>query len=319
MSEYAGRIAIGAFVAVAVAVGLGFELSNYIPNGSPSTSAIVSLTSSTGAFVCTGGSYRNSTWMLNYNLTDGRIHGLMSPCNPLDVQKGMGSLDVTSNPALPILLANGWSNAFYVNLTSGQVTQIPGVSFSPDYLQAFFNGQRIINGTVLANPYMSSSSVKNTPTCVYLNGDIHVAYPPVQSGPIFLKVVTDQGSLVKNGTVYASQRHSLSDWRGSGDYCLAMSYDTNPTGYMQIGDPADVMPGGDGLSLSTGVYNYTVIAQYGANQSIKVAIPDIVVQGNETTYITISIPSGEVTTVTLTCNQANVCTQSTSTGSAKGG
>jgi hypothetical protein len=215
------------------------------------------------------------------------------------------------------MLANGFSNAFYVNLTSRQITQIPGVTFSNSYQQALYNGQPIINGTRLPTPYESPSSVRNIPTCVFLNGDIHVAYPPLQSGPIYLKVVTDQGSIVKNGTVYASQRLSLSDWQGSADYCLAISYDTNSTGYMQVGAPADVMPGGDGLSLSAGVYNYTVIAQYGANQSIRVAIPDIVVQPNMTTYITISIPSGEVTTVT--CGQGNGCATTTQSSAPGGG
>jgi hypothetical protein len=82
---------------------------------------------------------------------------------------------------------------------------------------------------------------------------------------------------------------------------------------MQVGNPADTMAGG-GISLFGGVYNYTVIAHYGANQSIRIAIPDIVVQPNTTTYITISVPSGEVTTVT--CSQGNSCT--TTTSSAKG-
>jgi hypothetical protein len=86
---------------------------------------------------------------------------------------------------------------------------------------------------------------------------------------------------------------------------------------MQVGDSADVMPGGNGLPLSAGVYNYTVIAQYGANQSSRVAIPDIVVQPNMTTYITISIPSGEVTTVT--CGQGNSCTTTTQSSALGGG
>jgi len=209
-------------------------------------------------------------------------------------------------------------NAFYVNLTSKQITQIPGVTFSPDYMRAFYNGQPLVNGTQLANPYSSPSSIRNVPTCVFLNGDVHVAYPPLQSGPIFLKVITDQGSVVTNGTVYASHRLSSSVWHGSGDYCLAMSFDTSPSGFMQAADPAVMIDGGNGLPIG-GVYNYTVTAGYGANQTFKVTIPDIVVLPNTTTYVTISIPSGEVTTVTLTCDQANNCTQSTSTSSAKGG
>jgi hypothetical protein len=59
-----------------------------------------------------------------------------------------------------------------------------------------------------------------------------------------------------------------------------------------------------------------VIAGYGGNQSIRIAIPDIVVQQNMTTYVIISVPSGEVTTVT--CSQQNSCVTTTSS-LAKGG
>jgi len=317
MSEYAGRIAVGAVLAVAIAVGLGFELSTYVPN-SASTSAPVTSTTST-SFTCTGGSYRGMTWMMIYNLTDGRIHTIAAPCNAFDAQNGMGLIDVTSSSVLHVILTNGWANAFYVNLTTKQITQIPGVTFSSDNKTAFYNGQPLTNGTMLATPYTSPSTIiRNIPTCLFLNGETHVAYPPLQSGPIFLKVVTDQGSVVTNGIVYASHRLSPSVWHGSGDYCLAMSLDTNSSGYMQAADPAVMMDGGDGLPIG-GVYNYTVVAQYGTNQTFRVAIPDIVVQPNATTYITISIPSGEVTTVTTTCTQESSCTQSTSTTSAKGG
>ena len=299
-------------LAVLLTVGIGSGLNAYVPNNSSSTTQTVTVTSipSTSIHCNTAVLYRGITWELTYNLTDGRIQALGSPCGGSIIQKGMGGLDVTSSPMLPIILANGWVNTFYVNLQTQQIAQIPGVTFSTNYAEAFYNGQPIINGTRLPTPYTSpSATITNIPTCVFLNGDTHVAYPPIQSGPIFLKVVTDQGSLVTNGTVYASQRLSLSDWNGSADYCLALSYDTNSTGYMQVGAPADVMAGGDGLSLSAGVYNYTVIAQYGANQSFKVAMTDIVIQANMTTYITISIPSGEVTTIT--CGQGNSCTTAT--------
>ena len=312
------KAAIGAVFAVLLTVGLGSGLNAYVPNNPSSTTQTVTVTSlpSTSISCNTAVLYRGTTWMITYSLTDGSIQSLGSPCDGLTVQKGLAGLDVTSNPMLPIMLSNGWINTFYVNLQTQQIAQIPGVTFSSNYAEAFYNGQPIINGTRLPTPYASqSTTIRNIPTCVFLNGD-HAAYPPLQSGPIFLKVVTGQGSVVTNGTVYSSQRSSLTVWRGSADYCLGMSYDTNSTGYMQIGNPADTIDGGDGLSLSAGVYNYTVIAQYGANQSFRVDIPDIIVQPNTTTYITISIPSGEVTTVT--CAQGNACTTATATYSAEG-
>jgi hypothetical protein len=312
-----GKVAIGAVLAILLTVGLGTGLNAYVPNNSSSTTQTVTVTSPPSPVNCNpGGPHRGGTWVITYNLTDGSIESLGATCGEPIVQSGIGSLNVTSSPTLPIMLSNGWINAFYVNLQTQQIAQISGVMFSSNYSEAFYNGQPIINDTRLPTPYSSpSTTISNIPTCVFLNGDVHVAYPPVQSGPIYLKVVTDQGSVVTNGTVYASQRLSLSDWNGSSDYCLAMSYDTNSTGYMQVGNPADTMVGG-GISLYGGVYNYTVIAKYGANQSIRVAIPDIAVQSNTTTYITISIPSGEVTTVT--CGQGNSCTTVTTTYSAEG-
>jgi hypothetical protein len=311
MSEYAGKIAVGAIVAVAVAVGLGFELSNYIPNNSSSTSANVSLTSSSASFTCTGGSYRGTTWMLTYNLTDGRISGPGSPCGRTDVPKGMGAMDVTTNPDLPIMLANGWSNAFYVNLTSRQITQIRGVTFSPDYMQAFYDGQRIINGTMLPTPYFSLVTTVSNRLCTYLDGTTHVQLTPLKSGPIYLSVVTAQGLPVNNGTIYVSNRVNATYWQGSNNYCMLLSANPNGRGFMQVTE--------NDTRLGHGVYNFTIVAEYGANQAFKVAIHDIAVQPNDTTYVTISIPSGEVKTVTISCNQANSCTQSTSTSSSKGG
>jgi len=311
MSEYAGRIAVGAIVAMAIVVGLGFELSNI------GTSATLS-TSSSNSTVTTASSLSDCAVVI-YNQTDGSIYSLGRPCGAIGAPKGLSSFNVTSSPALSIISTNGWVDTFYVNLTSKQLTLVPGVTFSSNYEQAFYKGQPIINGTRLPTPYTSSTAtIRNIPTCVFLNGDIHVAYPPLQSGPIFLRVVTDQGgALVKNGTVYASHRLSVSDWQGSADYCLALSYDTNSTGYMDIADATVGMPGGMPVG---GVYNYTLVAQYGANQSSRIVIPDIVVQSNMTTYLTVSVPSGQVTVTTVTCNQAGVsCTESTSTSTAKGG
>jgi hypothetical protein len=319
MFDLGGRIGLGAALAVVLVLGLGTGLNAFVPNNSSSTTQTVTVTSlpSTSIDCNPAVLYHGTTWYIVYSLTDGSIQTLGSPCGASILPAGVGALDVTSSPMLPIMLANGWVNTFYVNLQTQQITQIPGVTFSSNYSEAFYNGQPIINGTRLPTPYTSpSTTISNIPTCVYLNGAIHVAYPPVASGPIYLKVVTEQGSVVTNGTVYASQRLSSSDWQGSADYCLAMSYDTNSTGYMQVGAPADVEYGGDGLSLYGGVYNYTVIAQYGANQSSRVAIPDIVVQPNATTYVTILVPSGQVTTTT--CSQGNSCTTTTETRSATG-
>lgn len=312
MSEYAGRISAGAVVALTIVLGLGFALSDL------GTSATLPTSSST-SIVTTAPSLSDCA-VVTYNQTDGSIYSLGRPCGSTGApEKGLGSLNVTSSPALSIISTNGWINTFYVNLTNRQLTLVPGVTFSANYEKAFYKGQQIINGTRLPTPYTSSTAtIKNIPTCVFLNGDVHVAYPPLQSGPIFLKVVTDKaGTIVRNGTVYASHRLSLSSWQGSADYCLALSYDTNSTGYMDIADPTVGMPGGMPVE---GVYNYTLVAQYGQNQSFRIVIPDIVVQPNVTTYLTASVPSGQVTVTTVTCSQTGgSCTESTSTSTVKQG
>ena len=85
---------------------------------------------------------------------------------------------------------------------------------------------------------------------------------------------------------------------------------------MDIADATVGMVGGMPVG---GVYNYTLVAQYGANQSSRIVIPDIVVQSNVTTYLTVSVPSGQATVTTVTCNQdGGICTESTSTSTAKG-
>ena len=310
MSEYAGRIAVGAIVAVAIAVGLGFELSNFAPNVASSTTTTTLTTSQ----VCSGGAYG---WGLIYNETNGQSYGLGRCAVNGTGPKGTAVLNVTSSPYLPIMLADGWINAFYVNLTTTQLTEIPGVSFSSNLMQAYYNEQPITNGTKLPTPYESPSFVVIPPICTWPNGQGHSFFAPLTSGPIYVKVVTDQG-LVKSGTVYASHRLNSTYWRGSADYCLNLSLDTNSTGYLQVADPAVAIDGGNGLPLG-GVYNYTLKAIYGANQTSTVVISDIAVQPNVVTYVTVSIPSGEVTTVTVTCTPGSACTTSTATTSAKGG
>jgi hypothetical protein len=314
LSEYAGRITVGSIVALVVVVGLGFELSNFSTN-SPSSSTTTS-TSSASTIVASSSSLSGSSacWAVIYNQTDGSIYSLGQPCGVSSPLKGLSSINVTSGQAVSIMTTNGWTNAFYVNLTSKQLTQIPGVTFSNNYQHAFYNGQPIINGTRLPTPYVTTTSSTVTSSgkwCTYLDGVTHYLQNPLPSGPIYIKVMTDQGALVTNGTVYASNRVNVTSWWGSDDYCVYLSSNTNSTGFEQVTENLYPNQGG--------VYNFTVVAQYGANQSSKVVIHDIVVQTNTTTYIAISIPSGQVTIATVTCNQPNSCTESSSTTSAKGG
>lgn len=67
----------------------------------------------------------------------------------LGLPNGYLVMDVTNNTYLPMIVANGYLNAFYVNLQNGLLTLKPGVSFSNNE-QANYNGQPITNGTKLS-------------------------------------------------------------------------------------------------------------------------------------------------------------------------
>jgi hypothetical protein len=116
--------------------------------------------------------------------------------------------------------------------------------------------------------------------------------------------------------VFATHQSSASNNRGSADYCISLSGDTNSTGFMQISDTGALYSGGDGLPLG-GAYNFTVAAGYGG-KSFQVAIPQIVVHSGVITYITISVPSDEVTQVTVAC-QGGGCSSATATFHGSGG
>lgn len=314
MFEMQGRITIGALLAVVLAVGLGSGLNAAVPNTSPTA-------------VVTPG----HCWTLTYNMTDGRILSLGSACETLVAQPDVGSLNLTSGQTLSTMYANGWINAFYVNLQTHQVTQIPGVTFSSDYQQAFYNGQLITNGTVLPNPYTSlTTPTSNINACNFglvqsqQIPQIHIFLIPLNgsvsaNGTVFLKVV--QNGANATGVVFVTHRISSSDWQGSASYCefLDQGQDNNASGFMQVTDYPHT---GDSLPQS-GVYNFTVATAYLVNNAtmkagipFTVAIPGVAVMTGTATYITLSIPSGEVT-VTV-CGPGNSCSTTTTTINSKG-
>ena len=318
MFETRGRIAFGAVLAVFLAVGLGSGLNAAVPNSPGPTNP-------------------THCWMLTYNTTNGRILSLGFPCEKLVVQTGVGSLNLTSGQALSIILENGWINAFYVNLQTHQVTQIPGVTFSSDYRQAFYNGQPIINGTKLPTPYTSTSTpvttststpVTNPQTCSWPDGTSRLIFGPMNNsntanGIIYLKVVTNQGTVVTSGMVYISYRISTNltptGWNGTADYCESLSSDTSTSG-LSLNGFMQVTNHPYGLSsnyvyTTSGTYNFTVIGEYGANQTFRVVIPDVAVQRGTATYVAVSVPSAEATV--SVCGQGNSCSTTTMTA-AKG-
>lgn len=153
MYEQAGKTAVGAIFAMIMVVGTGFGLSTV---GAGTTSSATTTTT-----VTQSASFALPTACLEliYNETYGSITGAHLACTgSIGLRNGESALNVTSNQVLSAMLTNGFLNAFYVNVTSRQVAQIPGVTFSSNYEQAFYNGQPIINGTKVPTPYMSPTN-----------------------------------------------------------------------------------------------------------------------------------------------------------------
>jgi hypothetical protein len=72
---------------------------------------------------------------------------------------------------------------------------------------------------------------------------------PPPKGTVYLKVVTDQGAVETNGTLYVNQWST-----GTLNYCISMS-DVNGTGYVQLA-PVDFNGARLGF-ITSGYYNVT--------------------------------------------------------------
>jgi hypothetical protein len=125
---------------------------------------------------------------------------------------------------------------------------------------------------------------------------------PVQNASLYLELVTSQGvTITNNGTVFVLHAAPNGDgyYGGSGEYCVALN--GNATGYAGL-------TSSDGLA-PIGSYGLTLFAGYGQGHVYQVTIPPITVSSNATVYVTVVVPSGEVTVVS--CTQGNSCTTST--------
>jgi hypothetical protein len=70
----------------------------------------------------------------------------------LGVPSGNLVLQMNGNPYLVVMTTNGYTNAFYVNLQTSQITLKPGITFSDNYENAYYNGEPITNGTQIPLP-----------------------------------------------------------------------------------------------------------------------------------------------------------------------
>lgn len=112
------------------------------------------------------------TYLVVYNTTSGEIlSGVVQlscelgrglPPGPFEASGGFNRietpeldaawLNVTADPDLRPMVANGYSNAFYVDLQTHLLVLKPGVTFNSNYSQAYYNGEPIANGTTLPTP-----------------------------------------------------------------------------------------------------------------------------------------------------------------------
>ena len=166
-----------------------------------------------------------------------------------------------------------------------------------------------------------NASTTSTSTAFGLSacgGPLDTLLNPAPKGTVYVKVVTDQGVLITNGSLLVTQVGNYTwnyngSWPGWGlraHYCISLG-DVNGTGYLQLGE--------NRIFLTSGYYNVTLLAGYNQGPGYISTIPSIQVHPNSTIYVTVSIPSGEVTVVTSNEGSSAVTTTTTSATTIKNG
>jgi hypothetical protein len=149
----------------------------------------------------------------------------------------------------------------------------------------------------------ASTTSSSTTTPVFSCGGRFRLLTPLQSGPISLKVTTDQGAIVNNGTVFITHVGT----NGTANYCLRLQ--PNSAGYLQVA-------ASDGLS-PTGTYNVTIFAGFNQGSGYEGSLPPITVTTSMSTGITLSVPSGAVSIVTSSLGGALASTTTTTASSVE--
>jgi hypothetical protein len=113
---------------------------------------------------------------------------------------------------------------------------------------------------------------------------------------VYVKVVTDQGTVITNGSLIVDQLENMTNGFETSSYCISLS-DVQATGYVRL---ADLNQSASNATFITGGnYNVTLVA--GLNNQgpwYMATIPSIQLGPNSTVYVTVSVPSGLVTVVT---------------------
>lgn len=217
--------------------------------------------------------------------------------------------------------SSGWNCVALWNTANGyNATDMVGASVPAEYqilVKIHFADSPLVissgnNIYVELNTTATTASSASGPSC---GGPDFKLLTPAQNGSIYLKVVTDQGSVitsngtVDNGTVFVTHTVPAASGHSGGKagYCLHLN--GNGTGYMELAAK-------DGLS-QTGSYNMTLSAGYNQGPGYEGTIPSFTVQPDTTVYVTVSVPSGVVTVVS--CASGNNCSTSTTTATTSSG
>lgn len=169
-----------------------------------------------------------------------------------------------------------------------------------------------LSNTTTASSSASTTSVSSTTTTSSSASPFSCgtsqAFTPLaalQNGPMYLKVMTDQGAIVDNGTVLVTHVGT----NGMADYCIDFPGGSRPnsTGYFSI-------TANDGLS-PTGKYNLTLLVYEPIAGGYVGSLQSFNVTTNTSVAVSWSVPSGAALIVTHPQGSTEIATTTTTANS----
>ncbi len=156
------------------------------------------------------------------------------------------------------------------------------------------------NTTAASSPVSNDSNNSHLPD--YCGSAVFPVLGQQENGSIFLKILTDEGSVVTNGSVLVTHSISLGPQTPANrtTYCLRLEPDAN--GFVELAN--------DGLPQA-GVYNLTFAAGYDQGPGTLASVYLFSVQPNTSIYVTVSVPSRTAQIVTSTTGNSTVTTVTT--------
>lgn len=186
------------------------------------------------------------------------------------------------------------------------ITIIGGLAFE---LGTYPANSASVTSTTTSSPSSTSSRTTSTASSM-ASPSVSCEMPgkrvfaPLPDGPLFVRVTTDRGEIIPNGTILVNHTGGTlgSGKQGFASYCLHLR--PNATGYAQAS-------ANDSL-VSYAQYNVTLVQGYYQGSYRAVTLPPLFIPMNSTAYVSIVVPSGGVTEVT--CGQfSGKCMTATTT------